>query len=133
MNKIIRKVPLAIAALAAMALVGLDTQGAKAAHGFGGFGLHFGGRNVHLDIGNPHGRYSGYGQRRAVAYRSTRTFYPQYQTRAHYDWHDTSHFDYHPGGYVRHGNHFDYRPGHYDWHQEGHYDRHTGGHHGGHH
>ncbi len=121
------KITLSFAALAALAFVGFDTNTAQAAHGFGGFGLHFGGRNVHFDIGNPHG------YRNQVNYRTTRTYRPQYQTRSHYDWHDTSHYDYHPGGYVRHGNHVDYQRGHYDYHQQGHYDRHSGGHHGGHH
>ena len=37
-------------------------------------------------------------------------------------WHDTSHYDYHPGYYVPHGNHLDFVPGHYDFHQSGHYD-----------
>lgn len=38
-------------------------------------------------------------------------------------WHDTTHYDYHPGGYVPHGNHLHYVPGHYDLHQSGHYHR----------
>ncbi len=37
-------------------------------------------------------------------------------------WHDTSHWDYHPGGFLWHGNHIDYVPGHYDWHNSGHFD-----------
>ena len=36
-------------------------------------------------------------------------------------WHDTTHYDYHPGGYVPHGNHIHYVPGHYDLHRSGHY------------
>jgi hypothetical protein len=124
-----RAITLSVAALATLALVGLDTNAAQAAHGSGGVGIHIGGRNVHLDVGNPH----GYGYGRQVAYRSARTYYPQQRTRAHYDWHDTSHYDYHPGGYVRHGNHLDYRPGHYDLHKEGHYDLHNGSHRGGRH
>ena len=39
-------------------------------------------------------------------------------------WHNTSHWDYHPGGYVRHNNHYDYVPGHYDYHRTGHWDTH---------
>jgi hypothetical protein len=42
----------------------------------------------------------------------------------HHRWHDTSHWDYHPGGYVRHYDHYDYAPPHDDWHQEGHWDHH---------
>lgn len=37
-------------------------------------------------------------------------------------WHDTSHYDYHPGGLVPHGNHYHYIPGHYDYHRTGHWD-----------
>jgi len=35
--------------------------------------------------------------------------------------HDTSHFDYVPGGFVPHGNHFHYVPGQYRLHRTGHY------------
>jgi hypothetical protein len=35
--------------------------------------------------------------------------------------HDTSHFDYHPGHFQSHGNHFHYVPGHFDFHQTGHW------------
>ena len=41
---------------------------------------------------------------------------PSYPT-----YHNTSHYDYHPGGFQQHGNHFHYVPGHYDFHQTGHY------------
>jgi hypothetical protein len=37
-------------------------------------------------------------------------------------WHDTSHWDYHPGGYVAHYDHFDYVPGHYHFQNTGHWD-----------
>jgi hypothetical protein len=37
-------------------------------------------------------------------------------------WHDTTHYDYHPGQVVPHGNHLDYVPGHYDLHRSGHWD-----------
>jgi len=36
-------------------------------------------------------------------------------------YHNTSHYDYHPGSFQQHGNHFHYTPGHYDLHQTGHY------------
>lgn len=36
-------------------------------------------------------------------------------------WHNTTHYDYHPGMIVPHGNHYDYIPGHYDLHRSGHY------------
>ncbi|MFV0445827.1 MAG: hypothetical protein ACK5Q5_19795 [Planctomycetaceae bacterium] len=40
----------------------------------------------------------------------------------HLHWHDTSHYDYQPGGFVPHGNH--YQPGGYIYHQDGHFDLH---------
>ena len=127
------KITLSLAVLATMAFVAIDSNTAQAAHGFRGFGLHFGGRNVHLDIGNPHGNHHGYHHRSNVVYRTSRNYHPGHRARYHYDWHDTSHFDYIPGGYVRHGNHLDYVPGRYVYHQEGHYDKHRGSHHGRHH
>jgi hypothetical protein len=36
-------------------------------------------------------------------------------------WHGTSHYQFHPGGFVPHGNHFHYIPGHYDLHRGGHW------------
>jgi hypothetical protein len=42
----------------------------------------------------------------------------------HYDavWHNTTHWDYHPGYYQRHFNHYHYVPGHFDLHRSGHFD-----------
>ena len=51
----------------------------------------------------------------------------------HSVWHDTSHYDYHPGGFVRHYDHYHYIPGHYHWHNDGHWDHYGHGHHGHHH
>ena len=120
---------LSIAVLAAVTLVGLAANTVEAAHSYRGFGVHIGGWNVHIDIGNPHGSY-----RRHTAHRYVRSYYPPRPTsRAHYDWHDTSHYDYSPAQYIRHGNHYDYVPAEVSWHQEGHCDRHYGGHRGGHH
>ena len=56
-----------------------------------------------------YGGYGGYG-------------YSAYSPVINHGWyHNTGHFDYHPGGFVPHGNHFDYVPGHYDWHNTGHW------------
>jgi len=92
-----RKLTLSLIALSALALVGLDAKPTQAAYGFG---FHFGGPRVHVDVGRPHGFY-----------RSYRSSY----------YHDRGHYDYHPGGYVRHYNHYDYVPGHYDYHHTGHH------------
>jgi hypothetical protein len=128
------KFTLSFAALAALTLVAADANPARAGHPFPGFGLHFGGRNVHFDVGNPHGN----AYRQPAPYRAVPPYYPPqhyaaYRGGYHYDWHDTSHYDYHPPQIVRHGNHFDYLEGHYDFHPEGHYDPHRGGHGNGHH
>jgi hypothetical protein len=37
-------------------------------------------------------------------------------------WHDTSHWDYHPGEWVWNGYRWVYVPGHYDYHVDGHFD-----------
>jgi hypothetical protein len=42
----------------------------------------------------------------------------------HYDWHDTTHYDYVAPRIVPHYNHFHYQPGGYILHQSGHYDLH---------
>ena len=113
---------IALAAVTTLALVSADSKPAHAAHGYGGFGLHIGGRNVHLDIGRPHGYRTHAVHRRHGVHRPRHTGY-------HYDWHDTSHYDWHPGEYRWHYNHFDYVPGHWDFHRTGHWDRHRNGHH----
>ena len=80
------------------------------------FGLHFSGRGYHVDLGRTaHRRAHGTGGYDWPGYHG-----------GHYDWHDTSHFDYHPAESVRHGNHYHYFPGHYDFHETGHWDHHHG-------
>lgn len=61
--------------------------------------------------------YRGYG----VGLRSGYGYRPVYRQPVRGYWHDTSHYDYHPGAYVPHGNHYHYIPGHYDWHRTGHW------------
>jgi hypothetical protein len=89
-------------------------------------GFHFGAGGVHVDVGNPHGYYGGYG---AYGHCGGYGSYP-YTTYygggwgGHALWHDTTHLDYHPGEFVRHRNHYHYVPGHYDVHEDGHWDHH---------
>jgi len=80
-----------------------------------GFSIGFG-----RGTGSPYaaGYASGYGRGYSgyAAYPvAPRTYYraPVY--------HDTTHYDYHPGEHVRHGNHYHYQPGHYDLHRSGHW------------
>lgn len=60
------------------------------------FRFHFGGGGVRVGVG--HGHHGG--------------------------WHNTSHYDWHPGYYRRHRNHYHYMPGHYDYHRTGHWNYH---------
>jgi hypothetical protein len=113
-------------------------------------GVHLGVGRLHVDVGHPHhghgyaGRGHGYGGRANYGWSGRTTFnhgswhsgyrggygHAHYQSvfrptwGPHYDWHDTSHYDYHPGEYVPHRNHYHYVPGHYDLHREGHWDAH---------
>lgn len=88
-----------------------------------GFGLavgsaEAGGVQFYLGSG-----YGGYGCR-APSYNYYGGNFGNYSyQRSGRVWHDTSHFDYHPGEYVRHRNHYHYQPGHYDFHSTGHWDR----------
>jgi hypothetical protein len=72
---------------------------------------HFDGYNG--GYGGYNGSYGGYG-----AGYGGYGYGPQYSAPR---WHDTSHFDYHPGTFYQHGNHFHYQPGHYDFHRTGHW------------
>ena len=102
-----KKLLIVCVALAGLAFVG-NTSTAEA-------GVKF---NVNFGTG-----YGGYGG--AYGYQNFNQT-PYYYGRRHAYWHDTSHYDYHPPEFRRHGNHFHYQPGHYDFHQTGHFDR---GHH----
>lgn len=85
-----------------------------------GFGLRVAGRGYLVDIGRGH-----YGAPYYDGYRSYKVGYGYGGHGCHGDrgvWHDTSHYDYHPGEFVRHRDHFDYVPGHYDFHETGHWD-----------
>jgi hypothetical protein len=42
----------------------------------------------------------------------------------HYDWHDTTHQDWIPGRWERHGCHYHWVPGRWVTHYDGHYDLH---------
>jgi len=85
----------------------------------GGFSISVG--RGHYGHGH-YGGYRGFVGRGGYGYGGYgRSYYPSYG-HSHSVWHDTSHYDYHPGGFARHGNHYHYIPGHYDWHQDGHWD-----------
>ncbi len=81
------------------------------------FGIHFAGPGYHVDLGRTHHRR----HYRSYPSRSYHGHGGGYHGGGHV-WHDTSHYDYHPGEFVRHRNHYHYVPGHYDYHETGHWD-----------
>ena len=111
-----KKIALAFAVVIGFGLAGMGSARTEAASPFR---LHFARGGVHIDVG--HGYYRGYSSHVGRHYGGRRY-------GGHYDYHNTTHYDFHPGHYYRHGNHIDYAPGHYDLHRSGHYDYHRGGH-----
>ena len=100
---------------AAIVAFGTFTSPAQA----GDFGFRLAGRGYQVDIGRQHYGHDYYGGYRTARYGGYGDYYG-----GHSDWHDTSHYDYHPGEFVRHRNHYHYVPGHYDFHETGHLDHH---------
>lgn len=103
-------------AMAAMAILAAGGAVAEAGHGHGGGGYSYN-----------RGFYGGYAPRVSF-YGGGRNLPGVYYGRGggghHGHWHDTSHYDFHSGGYERHYDHYHYVPSHYDWHQDGHWDHH---------
>jgi hypothetical protein len=76
--------------------------------------------------GIPNYGFNGYRNNNYNYIQPRTTYYgPGYRYNSFYRpgpvWHDTTHYDYHPGGFVPHGNHYHYIPGHYDLHRSGHW------------
>jgi hypothetical protein len=96
----------------------------------GGFGVPVAHGGYNLSPGpyggyGPYTTYGGYGGGGIAGYGKLGGYgiYPGYGgLTGGAVWHDTSHFDYYPGGYVPHGNHLDYVPGHSAYHRDGHWD-----------
>ena len=106
---------LILTATTAAALILTGTNSAEAGSKFQlviGNGGQFGGN---AGWGNPHGGHFHHGVNPHA------NPFPQ---NGHYDWHDTSHYDYIPGRWVKHGCHWHYIPGRYVLHQDGHFDLH---------
>ena len=91
-------------AIAFVAVMGLMVAGSAASEA--GYGYYGG-----------YGNYGGQGIDGGYGYNYSTPIY-----------HNTSHWDYHPGQFVQHGNHYHYQPGHYDYHQTGHFDTYHNGH-----
>jgi hypothetical protein len=79
----------------------------------GGHGHHGGHRHAGGHHQGGHGSFYG-----GINYGGIGVYY-----RSGPRWHNTSHYDYHPGEFRRHGNHYHYVPGHYDYHRSGHWHR----------
>ena len=99
------------------AFTGAGSNEAKADN----FGLHVSGPGYHFDIGRAHGRNRGHYGR---PYRSHYSSWRGRDRHRDHSWHDTSHWDYHPGEFVPHYDQYHYVPGHYDWHEDGHWHHH---------
>ena len=96
---------LILASVAAVGILLVATSSSEAG------GVHYGYGGTHHGVHGHHNHgFGGYAPSYGCYYPS----YPQ--------WHDTSHYDWHPGGFVPHGNHYHYVPGHYDLHRTGHWD-----------
>jgi hypothetical protein len=108
-----KAIQLILVTLVAITMLGISSDTAQA----GDFGIHFAGPGYHVDVGRPHSRFGYYG-----SYYGGRHWCPHNYHGGYRVWHDTSHYDYHPGEFVRHRNHYHYIPGHYDWHEDGHWD-----------
>jgi hypothetical protein len=113
--------------------IGLIGSATASAQGYGWMGGGYGHGGLNCDYGYGHGGgysglysagyggygggygggfgYSGSGIGLSVGFGRPAVF------------HDTSHLHYHPGGIVRHRNHFHVVPGHYDVHRSGHWHR----------
>jgi hypothetical protein len=111
------KLILAVATCSAIALLAVDADVAKA----DGFSIQFVSPGYGCYDGHSNYLHNAYYGRRYGSYYGR---YGGYYPRGGHTWHDTSHWDYHPGGFVRHYDHYHYQPGHWDYHQEGHWDHH---------
>lgn len=120
-SRMIRGMAVAVVAMTAFALT---TESANAQyyghHGhrvqrgpscYGGGFSHYSYRpGLSISLGTGYGSGIGFGYSNRMLYSR-----PVY--------HNTTHYDYHPGGYIRHRNHLHYVPGHYDLHRTGHWHR----------
>lgn len=115
---------LGMAAVMALLVVGVAPASAEKRHGHSHHNHHSHGDHDH-DRHRSHGHHHHYSRARTSHYGggyspgSGFSFY--FGSRPSPRWHDTSHYDYYPGYYQRHGNHYDYIPGHYHYHRSGHW------------
>lgn len=111
--------------VAIVGLLALSSGSAFAQHcrqggGYGGGGYYNGGSFGVQVYSTP--RYNYAPRYASSSYQNYQPSYQQnYGHSNHSYYHDTSHYDYHGPSLQRHGNHYDYVPGHYDYHQTGHY------------
>jgi hypothetical protein len=101
--------------------VGPATASAQVFGGYGdnGCGVSYGGPSQNVGYGGYAPDYNvyspGYGGGINVGYGGLNLSFGGGSR-----WHNTTHYDYHPGSFQRHRFHYDYVPGHYDIHRSGH-------------
>ena len=128
MFRLSRLVVLPVVATGLLMVAGASEAQAQVRVQIGGFGLNVGGhhgravyRGGHHFVPNVYGNsvcppnyglnvYGHHGLYRGGVHSYRHGYY-----------HGTTHFDYHPPEVYRHGNHYDFQPGHYDLHRSGHY------------
>lgn len=100
-----------LAGVASVAALMMSSGTANAQCGYGGYGIRGGGFSIGYSSFSPRSSFSiGFGN------------YPRYGgARYSYRSPRAGHYDYHPGGFVPHGNHYHYVPGHYHWHRGRHW------------
>jgi|SRR5690606_37000778 len=76
---------------------------------------------IRFSFGGGHHHHGHHGWHRGPVYNGGYGHHGHGRIHRYPRWHDTSHYDYHPGGWQRHYDHYHYVPGHYDWHQTGHW------------
>ena len=115
----IKNATFAAAAFAAVALMGVENADAQSCGGSRGVisiggGGHHGHGGFGISINRGYGNHFGHGYHNVG--------YGGFHSYRRPVWHDTTHLDYHGPSLQRHGNHYDYVPGHYDVHRSGHWD-----------
>ncbi|MFT5304165.1 MAG: hypothetical protein ACI87E_004208 [Mariniblastus sp.] len=119
-SRLIRSSAVAMAAVAALFVMSQDASAQSCGYGggYGGIGISAGyGNGISVGINRISFNQGNYGYSRNIGYS---TYRPTFRQSSY---HNTGHYDYHPGSYVRHGNHYDYQRGHYDYHNTGHWHR----------
>jgi len=117
-----------LASLTALTLTLTNSADAQGVHFSFGGGAAYGsfGHGGHGSLHGGHGFQHGYGFQSGYGGHLHHNVNPHLVQpgNGHLHWHDTSHYDYVPGRFVRHGCHYHYIPGQTILHRDGHFDLH---------